>query len=331
MVKSKVYIFEKQFDGFPKEDDLKLIEEELRPLNEEEFLTEAVYHSIDPYMRSFAPRLNVGTVFIGTQIAKIVESNNPKFPVGRYVLGDFGWRTHTISNGKPIGSSRFPYLLPDFGELPLSYGLGVFGMPGCTAYFGFLEICKPKAGNTVIVTGAAGAVGSIVGQIAKIKGCTVIGVVGSDEKGKWIVDELGYDHYINYKMADLKQALPEVAPKGIDCYFDNVGGEISTTILYHMKPFGRIAVCGCISGYNEKEPKASPVQPPVVSRQLRMEGFSIHRWTDRWSEAISQNRKWTEQGKIKYRETVTNGFENMFSTFVNMLQGGNTGKTIVKA
>ncbi|KAJ8959356.1 hypothetical protein NQ318_022042 [Aromia moschata] len=144
---------------------------------------------------------------------RIVESNNPKFPKGKCIIADFGWRSHTISNGKPTGVFPYPLLLPDFGDLPISYGLGILGMPGNTAYFGFLEICDPQPGKTVIVTGAAGAVGSVVGQIAKIKGCTVIGVVGSDEKGKWIVEELGFDHFINYKTADLKKSPSRDCPQ----------------------------------------------------------------------------------------------------------------------
>ncbi|KAJ8927307.1 hypothetical protein NQ314_020243 [Rhamnusium bicolor] len=222
MVKAKVYIFDKQFDGFPKESDLKLTEEELPPLKDGEFLAEAVYLSVDPYMRAYAPRLPLGTTFIGSQVAKILESKNSNFPVDKYVVGQFGWRTHTISDGKPVAGFSGAYLLPDFGDQPLSYSLGILGMPGNTAYFGFLEILKPKAGETLVVTGAAGAVGSIVGQLGKIKGCTVIGIAGSEEKGKWLVDELGFDHVINYKTADLNEVLPKVAPKGIDLYFDNV-------------------------------------------------------------------------------------------------------------
>ncbi|KAJ8931538.1 hypothetical protein NQ314_015535 [Rhamnusium bicolor] len=240
MVKAKVYILDKRFDGFPKE----------------EFLAEAVYISVDPYMRIREPNLNLGDTFIGDQVAKVLESKNHKYPVGKYIVGHFGWRTHTVSDGS---GSIFggTFVLPEFGNLPLSYALGILGMPGNTAYFGFLEILKPKVGQTIAITGAAGAVGSIVGQLAKAKGLTVIGVTGSDEKRKWLVDELGFDQVINYKTADLNKVLPEVAPKGIDLYFDNVGGEISNTILKHMNHFGHISVCGAISGYNEKNPKGT--------------------------------------------------------------------------
>ncbi|XP_018566877.1 prostaglandin reductase 1 [Anoplophora glabripennis] len=332
MVVAKAFIFEKQFNGFPQETDLKLVEEELPDIKDGEFLAEAVYLSVDPYMRAYAPRLPLGDTFVGGQIAKIIESKNPKYPVGKYVEARFGWRTHTISDGKRISEWSSPMILPDFGDLPISLGLGVLGMPGITAYFGVTDILLPEIGQTVIVTGAAGAVGSHVGQIAKLKGCKVIGVVGSDEKGKWLVDELGFDHFINYKTDDISKVLQEIAPQGIDRYFDNVGGEISSTIINnHMKNFGRIAVCGCISGYNEKSlPTATPVQGGLVTRQLRMQGLHCSRWEDRWMESILQNRKWVEDGRIKYRETITEGFENMFNAFTDMLRGGNFGKALVK-
>lgn len=324
MVVAKAFIFEKQFDGFPQETDLKLVEEELPDIKDGEFLAEAVYLSVDPYMRAYAPRQPLGNTYIGGQIAKIIESKNPKFPVGKYVVAYYGWRTHTISDGKRIPGWSIPMVLPDFGDLPISLALGVLGMPGNTAYFGVTDILQPESGQTVIVTGAAGAVGSHVGQIAKLKGCKVIGVAGSEEKGKWLVDELGFDHFINYKTDDISKVLQEIAPQGVDRYFDNVEGEISSTIInLHMKNFGRIAVCGCISGYNEKSlPIAAPVQPGMVGHQLKMQGLHSSRWEDRWMEGILQNKKWIEEGKLKYRETVTEGFENMFNGFTDMLRGG---------
>ncbi|XP_060534607.1 prostaglandin reductase 1-like [Cylas formicarius] len=332
MVKSKVFILQKQFEGLPKPGDLKLVEEELPPLKDGEFLVEAVYLSVDPYMRAYAPNLPLGIPFIGSQVGIIKESKNPKFPVGKYVVGMFGWRSHSVANGESNNWASLPtYILPDFGKLSTSLGLGVLGMPGNTAYFGFLEICKPKAGETVVVSGAAGAVGNHVGQIAKIKGCKVIGIAGSDDKGKWLVDDLKFDHFINYKTQDVDKALKELAPEGIDCYFDNVGGEISTTVMNNMNTFGRVSVCGSISGYNDRTSKASVVQFAIVMKQLKVEGFIVSRWNDRWSEGIQQNLAWINEGKLKYKETVTEGFENMFNAFVEMLQGANFGKAVVKA
>ncbi|KAJ8951567.1 hypothetical protein NQ318_020443 [Aromia moschata] len=303
---AKAFIFKKQFDGFPKKSDLQLVEEELPSIKDGEFLAEAL--------------------FLSWQV------KNPKFPEGKYVVGDFGWRTHTISEGKTLPNG-FPgaWVVPDFGNLPLSLALGPLGMIGNTAYFGFLELCQPKNGETVIVTGAAGAVGSLVGQIAKIKGCNVIGVAGSDDKGKWLTEDLGFDSFINYKTDNVRKKIKEYAPNRIDCYFDNVGGEISSTIMLYMNVHGRISVCGAISGYNENTlPKATIVQYPITFNQLRMEGFMVYRWVDRWFEGIEQNKKWIEEGKLKYRETVTEGFENMFEAFTDMLKGVNFGKAIVK-
>jgi prostaglandin reductase 1 len=204
-------------------------------------------------------------------------------------------------------------------------------MPGNTAYFGLLEICKPKAGETVVVTAGAGSIGSMAGQIAKIKGCKVVGFAGSDEKCKWLEDELGFDKAINYKSGDMAKALKEAAPKGVDCYFDNVGGELSSIIFKQMNVFGRIAVCGAVAEYNLiNDFQIRPPQIDFIFKQLKMEGFVVYRWADRWMEGIQQNLKWIQEGKIKYRETITEGFENMPQAFIDLLRGKNFGKAVVK-
>jgi len=192
-------------------------------------------------------------------------------------------------------------------------------------------ICQPKPGETVVVTGAAGAVGNVVGQIAKIKGCTVVGVTGSDEKGKRLVNELKFDHFVNYKDPEFKEKLIKATPKGIDIYFDNVGGEVSSIILNQMNTFGRVAVCGTIVAYNATTvPKASIVQYPILFKQLKVQGFTVYGFLDHWFEGIRQNKEWIEEGKLKYPETITEGFENTFKALLDMLQGGNFGKAIVK-
>nr|XP_023022658.1 prostaglandin reductase 1-like [Leptinotarsa decemlineata] len=334
MVKAKVFIFEHYFDGYPKETDLRLVEEELPPIKEGEFLAEAVFLSVDPYMRAYSVRLPLGIPFIGAQVARIIESKNVDFPVGRYVLGNFDWRSHTICDGKALKGHMFtqdPYILPDFGDLPVSLALGILGMPGNTAYFGVTEVLQPKKGDTVVISGAAGAVGNIAGQICKIIGCTVIGIAGSEEKGRWLVDELGFDYFINYKTQNLEEALKKVAPQGIDCYFDNVGGDVSFTIMNQMNRFGKIAVCGAISGYNEQNPKILPLQYTMVFNELKLQGFHVHRWLNRWMDGILQNLEWIKEGKLKYHETVTDGFENMFKAFLGQMKGETVGKPIVKA
>ncbi|XP_047990879.1 prostaglandin reductase 1-like isoform X2 [Leguminivora glycinivorella] len=200
-----------------------------------------------------------------------------------------------------------------------------------TAYFGVKEILYPKAGETIAITGAAGAVGSHVGQIGKILGCRVIGFAGTDEKCEYLQKELGFDHAFNYKTANIKTALREGAPNRIDCYFDNVGGEISSTIMGHMNKYGRVAVCGSISSYNDTTlPKVTILQPSIVFKELKVEGFLVNRWLDRWDEGIKANMNWLQEGKIKYEEKVYSGFDNMVEALVGILRGENTGKAVVK-
>jgi prostaglandin reductase 1 len=203
-------------------------------------------------------------------------------------------------------------------------------MPGNTAYFGFQEICEPKPKETVVVTGAAGAVGTLVGQIGKIRDCRVIGFAGSDEKCKWLEEDMGFDKAINYKSQNLYQQLKKAAPNGVDCYFDNVGGEISSMIFSQMNTNGRIAVCGAISSYNSEIPKVPAPQAIFVFKQLKMQGLMVWAWNKQWLEGITEMLKWINDGKIKYRETVTEGFENIPQAFIDMLRGKNFGKAIVK-
>ncbi|XP_034941748.1 prostaglandin reductase 1-like [Chelonus insularis] len=337
MVIAKKYVLVKHFKGKPKSSDIKLIEEELPPIKNGEYLVEAEYLSVDPYVRVYMGEYPLNSTIIGFQIAKIIESKNPKFPVGKRIHDHLGWRTHTIINpDAPIDRSlgNIPsYIVPDFGDLPVSLGLGVLGMPGNTAYFGVTKILNPEAGKTLVVSGAAGAVGSHVGQIGKALDLKVIGIAGSDAKCQWIKEELGFNHAINYKTQNIKEKLEKAAPDGIDYYFDNVGGEISSTVMYQMNPLGRVAVCGSISAYNNDFndlPKSPLLQPAIVLKELKVEGLLVTRWANQWMEGIQQNLEWIRKGKLKYRETITKGFENMFNAFVDMLEGGNTGKAIVK-
>jgi prostaglandin reductase 1 len=252
--------------------------------------------------------------------------------VGKIVFAQAGWRTHTIVNPSKIKNFGDFYVLDfNFENVAPSLALGAAGMPGNAAYFGFLEICQPKEGETVLISTAAGAVGSLVGQIAKIKGCRVIGLTSSETKCRWLEQELGFDVAINYKMSDLRIALKEAAPKGIDCYFDNVGGEISAFVIEQMNLFGRISVCGAISGYNDQEIFVAAQQKNFVWNQLKMEGFYVYRWVDRWVEGVNQMLEWIKEGKIKYHETVTNGFDNMPQAFIDLLDGRNFGKAIIKS
>ncbi|XP_047990878.1 prostaglandin reductase 1-like isoform X1 [Leguminivora glycinivorella] len=332
-INARKYVLTKYFQGEPKQSDFKIVEEELPELKDGEILTEAEYLSVDPYMRAYMIGYKLPTDMIGGQVAKIIASRNDQYPVGKYVAGSFGWRTHTICNPKSSPYLGFMpiTLLPDMSPHPISLGLGVIGMPGNTAYFGVKEILYPKAGETIAITGAAGAVGSHVGQIGKILGCRVIGFAGTDEKCEYLQKELGFDHAFNYKTANIKTALREGAPNRIDCYFDNVGGEISSTIMGHMNKYGRVAVCGSISSYNDTTlPKVTILQPSIVFKELKVEGFLVNRWLDRWDEGIKANMNWLQEGKIKYEEKVYSGFDNMVEALVGILRGENTGKAVVK-
>ncbi|XP_028660613.1 prostaglandin reductase 1-like [Erpetoichthys calabaricus] len=328
MVIAKSWILKKHFLGFPKLSDFELKEEELPPLNDGGVLLEAEFLSVDPYMRPYSTVLmKEGDVMIGTQVARVVESKNADFPVGSYVISNCGWRTHSISDGKNLDM-----LLSDWPKnIPKSLALGMIGMPGLTAYFGLMEVCHLKKGDIVLVNAAAGAVGSAVGQIAKIKGCKVVGCAGSDEKVAYL-KKIGFDEAFNYKtITSLEETLKNASPEGYDCFFDNVGGEFSSTVIQQMKEFGRIAVCGAISMYNEAKPPSAPsVQSSFVFRQLRMEGFIVTKWKPKYLEPLKQLMAWLKEGKLKYHEHITQGFEKMPDAFMGMLKGENIGKAIVK-
>lgn len=321
-------------EGTPRVDDFALVEEELPPCKEGDVLVEAVALSVDPYMRYRSRIIPLNAPMFGSQVAKVIESKNPEWPVGTHLVHYEGWRTHSLLTAQYIKENQLTIKpMPEMGNLPKSLGIGILGMPGNTAYFGLLDICNPKAGETVLVNGAAGAVGSAVVQIAKIKGCTVIAFAGSDEKVAW-VKELGADYVFNYKTTNISDALSKTAPNGINAYFDNVGGKFTAEALPHMADFGRVSVCGAISTYNEKKDEAVAINGAfnegfLIKQQLRVEGFLVHRWNDRWMEGLTQLKEWILQGKLKYKETEFHGFENMPKAFIGLFHGENTGKAVV--
>ncbi|XP_055693547.1 prostaglandin reductase 1-like [Lutzomyia longipalpis] len=333
-MQSRVFKYARRFEGLPKITDFELKTEELKALEENEILCEGRFWSVDPYMRVYVERHPLGITMIGGQVAKVIESKHPKYPLNSWIFAYFGWSTHNIINPDKAPEEAQFRSLPELGTLSPSLALGNLGMPGNTAYFGLLELCHPKPDETVVVSGAAGAVGSAVGQIAKIKGCRVVGIAGGPEKCSWLTKEMGFDAAIDYKSQDVRKALKETAPKGVDCYFDNVGGEISSAVIRHMNLHGRIAVCGAISSYNDDVknwPKVPHLQPEFVFKQLKMEGFIVTRWLHRWMEGILQIKQWMKEGKIKSPETFTDGFENLPQALIEMLQGKNVGKAIVRA
>ncbi|XP_071082333.1 prostaglandin reductase 1-like [Haliotis cracherodii] len=325
MVQARKWIYAHEFEDQPRTSNLQLVTENISDaLQDEEVLCEAVFLSVDPYMRLF--KVAVGDVMQGEQVARVTASKSDSFPVGTMILAKLGWRTHTI-----VSDTSILEQLPPLGELSASLALGAVGMPGMTAYFGVEDVLKPVEGETVLVNAAAGAVGSVVGQIAKIKGCKVIGYAGTKEKCDWLKNELGFDAVFNYKETTVSDSIKEAAPEGVDCYFDNVGGEFSSTVLFNMKQGGRVAVCGQIAEYRyDGKPQTGPlVYGQMLAKQLTMRGFMC-RTFQHWPEAKLQVIDWIKQGKIKYRETVTEGFENMAEAFVGLFHGANTGKAIVK-
>lgn len=328
MVQAKTWVLKQHFEGFPKDTDFELKIVQLPELKDGEVLFEAVFLSVDPYMRPFSRfRMQAGDVMIGTQVAKVIQSNNPAFPVGCHVIGRSGWRTHSVSDGSDITR-----ILADWPEdVSLSHALGAIGMPGLTALYGLEEVCAIKSGETLLVNAAAGAVGSVAGQIAKLKGCKVVGSAGSDDKVAYL-KELGFDEAFNYKtVSSLEEALKNASPEGYDCFFENVGGYFSSVAIPQMKNFGRIAVCGAVSLYNDSNPQTGPYQQlTMIVKQLKMEGFMMARWEHKNDESLRRMLTWMQEGKLKCTEHVTTGFENMPAAFMGMLQGENIGKAIVK-
>lgn len=318
--------------GFPKESDFKLVESPLPSPESGQILVRALYLSVDPYMRgrmnaakSYAPPVELGRVMVGGVVGQVVESRHPQFAAGEIVEGMFGWQQYALSDGQGVRKVD-PQLAP------ISTALGVLGMPGMTAYFGLLEIGKPQPGETVVVSGAAGAVGSLVGQIAKLVGCHVVGIAGTDEKVRYLVEELGFDGAFNYHSTpNYLRKLMTLCPRGIDVYFDNVGGAITDAVVRLINVRARLVICGQISQYNLERPEMGPRWLwALIVKQARAEGFLVFQFADRFNEGLRQMAQWLRKGKLKYRENIIEGIENAPRAFLGLLKGENIGKQLVK-
>ncbi|WP_053363688.1 NADP-dependent oxidoreductase [Bacillus sp. FJAT-27251] len=318
--------------GMPDESNFEWIESSVPEITNGEVLIQSIYISVDPYMRgrmsaakSYAKPYEVGEPFMGGIVGKVLDSRNPRFEAGMYVEGRMDWAEYNVSDG-----SNIRRIHP--GRAPISTALHVLGMPGLTAYFGLLQIGKPKEGETVVVSGASGAVGMIVGQIAKLKGCRVVGIAGSDEKCAYITGELGFDAAINYKTAgNLRGALKEACPNGVDVYFDNVGGSVTDTVMTLINFQARIIICGQISQYNLEKPEMGPrVMGQLLTTSSMMKGFIVSDYAEHNKEALTQMAHWVQEGKIKYRENIVEGFENTVDAFLGLFRGDNIGKQLVK-
>jgi len=317
--------------GTPETENFEVASIDLPDPGPGEALVRNLWMSVDPYMRgrmydreSYVPPFQIGEALQGGAVGQVVVSNDPALKAGDLVESMFGWREAFVA---PAGGLQ---KLPASNAPPQSY-LGVLGMPGMTAYTGLLNIGDPKPGETVFVSGAAGAVGSLVAQIAKIKGATVIGSVGSDDKAAWL-KSVGIDHVVNYKTCgDLLAAVRAVAPKGIDVYFDNVGGAHLEVALELARPFARFAECGMISQYNNTEPTPGPKNLIyVVGKSLKIQGFIVSNYYGQRAQFLADMTQWIADGKIKWEETVETGIENAPKAFLNLFTGGNTGKMLVK-
>lgn len=318
--------------GMPDDSTFNFVETEVPEPKDDQVLVRTIYLSVDPYMRgrmsaakSYAEPFEVGKALMGGVVGQVVKSNDPNFAEGDYVTGMLKWADYTAANGRHLQKI-------DPNAAPISTALYVTGMPGLTAYFGIIDIGQPKEGETVVVSGAAGAVGMIVGQIAKLKGCRVVGIAGSDEKIAYLKDELGFDEVVNYKTTEnIREDLKAVCPDGIDVYFDNVGGEISDAALSLLNFQARVALCGQIAHYNATEIEKGPrILPYLLTRSVLLKGYIVSDYAEQFQEGARQLGEWLREGKIKYKETVIDGLENAPDAFLGLFRGDNLGKMLVK-
>ena len=317
--------------GLPTKEDFEFIQAPIAVPAEGEVLVRTVYISVDPYLRgrmnegkSYVAPFELDSVLVSGAIAQVVESKSPNFKKNDIVTGSLGWQEYSVVKEPEIRKI-------DTNLAPASAYLSVLGLTGLTAYFGLLDIGQPKEGETVVVSGAAGAVGSIVGQIAKIKGAYVVGIAGSDEKVKYLQEELGFDAVVNYKTEDINEALAKACPNGIDVYYENVGGEIADAVYPLLNRFARIPVCGAISAYNNEEADIGPrVQSYLIKTSSLMQGFTLGDYAARFEEGTIALAGWLQEGKLQYEETVTEGFDQTIDAFLDLFKGANLGKAIVK-
>ena len=316
--------------GMPEPGDFELVESPVPTPGEGEFLCRTIYLSLDPYMRgrisggqSYAASVEPGQVIVGGTVGEVIESRHPGVAQGDLVLGYDGWQAYAVSRG--VGVRKL-----DPEQAPISTALGVLGMPGMTAYVGLLDIGQPKPEETVVVSAASGAVGSAVGQIAKIKGCRAVGIAGSQDKCDYVVRELGFDACVNHRTGDLVQALRKACPTGIDVYFENVGGDVQKAVLQLINLNARIPLCGLISEYNAVEPPSGPNWRPLLINRALIKGFIVSDHVSRMGDFLADCSRWVREGKLKYREDVVVGLESAPDAFIGLLQGKNFGKLLVR-
>ncbi|NJC25654.1 NADP-dependent oxidoreductase [Neolewinella antarctica] len=329
---NKVILLGKRPHGKPQTSDFKFVEENKPKISKGEVLLKLSFVSVDPYLRgrmidakSYVPPFQLNEPITSGCVAEVVESKNERFKQGDFVAGSMDWKQYQTSTGEGL-------LKVDGKQAPLSTYLGVLGMTGLTAYFGLTEIGKPIKGETIVVSGAAGAVGSTVGQIAKMKGCRVIGIAGTDEKVAMLKSKFGYDGAINYNTTkDITKDIAAACPNGVDVYFDNVGGDISDGVHANLNRLGRIIVCGAISTYNNTSVPTGPrVESFLIKKSALMQGFIVSNYAARFPEGMKELSGWMKEGKLTYSETIVEGFNNIPQAFIGLFEGKNSGKMIVK-
>ncbi|MGO9485618.1 MAG: NADP-dependent oxidoreductase [Rhodomicrobium sp.] len=321
--------------GEPAPENFKLAEAPIPAIGAQQVLLKTKYLSLDPYMRgrmndakSYVPPFAIGEALGGGTVSEVVASNNPKYAPGDIVLAFGGWQEYSVSNGNELRKL-------DPAAAPISTALGVLGMPGLTAYGGLLNIGLPKPGETLAVAAAAGPVGSAVGQIAKIKGCRVVGIAGGQKKVDFLKNELGFDAAIDHRSPRLKEELKAACPNGIDIYFENVGGAVWDAVFPLLNNFARVPVCGLVANYNATALPEGPDRSPalmgaILTRRLRVQGFIVYDFTHQTQDFLREAAGWIREGKLKYREDIVEGLENAPQAFIGMLKGANFGKLLVK-
>jgi NADPH-dependent curcumin reductase CurA len=316
--------------GLPVPDDFELADAPIPAVADGDVLRRTIYLSLDPYMRgrmsdeaSYATPVGIGQPMVGHTVSQVIESRNPGFAAGDFVAGYDGWREYAVSTGADLRKL-------DPASAPISTAIGVLGMPGLTAYVGLLDIGRPQPGETVVVSAASGAVGSVAGQIAKIKGCRAVGVAGSADKCAFVVDELGFDACVNYKDERFRANLAAACPDGIDVYFENVGGAVFAAVLGLLNVRARIPLCGLIADYNATGPQRGPSLRPLLVKRAMIRGFIISDHPERMPDSARDCAAWWREGRLKYREDIVDGLEQAPTAFLKLFAGANFGKLIVR-
>jgi len=329
MEKNQKIVLASRPTAWVEESNFRLEESDIPQPGTNQVLVRNQWLSLDPYMRgrmsdakSYAKPVEIGEVMIGGTAGEVVTSNHPQFAPGDKVVGPLGWQLFGVADGSMLR-------MVDASAIPLSAWLGPVGMPGVTAWVGLLDICAPKPGETVVVTAASGAVGSVVGQLAKIHGARAVGIAGGPEKCRYVTEELGFDACIDYKAGKLAEDLKAATPKGIDCLFENVGGAIFDTLLTQMNSFSRIALCGLISQYNSPPWPMQNISAVLINR-IRMQGFIVSDDLSRWPSALQELAGHVASGRIKYRESIAEGLAAAPAALISLLKGGNFGKQLVR-